>query len=147
MSYFYLALTILVGVALPFQVAMNGQVRESLGHPLWGALTNFSVGLVALMIMAALMRAPIPAAGMMAKVPMWAWFGGIIGQMYILSAILAGPKLGSATFFAVIIAGQVLTSLVLDHFGVLGFPHSPINVWKALGALLLIVGVVLVVKN
>ena len=147
MNYFYLVLTILVGVALPFQVAMNGQVRESLGHPLWGALVNFAVGLVALLIIAALMRAPIPASGMMAKVPTWAWFGGIIGQMYILSAILAGPKLGSATFFAVIIGGQVLTSLVLDHYGVLGFPHSPINLWRAVGGLLLIVGVVLVVKN
>ena len=129
MNYFYLVLTILVGVALPFQVAMNGQVRESLGHPLWGALVNFAVGLVALLIIAALMRAPIPASGMMAKVPTWAWFGGIIGQMYILSAI------------------QVLTSLVLDHYGVLGFPHSPINLWRAVGGLLLIVGVVLVVKN
>ncbi|MGB8339862.1 MAG: DMT family transporter [Burkholderiales bacterium] len=147
MNSLYLALTILVGVALPFQVAMNGQVRVSLGHPMWGALTNFAIGLVALIIMAAIMRAPIPTTGMLTKVPVWAWWGGIIGQMYIVSAILAGPKLGSATFFAVIIAGQVLTSLILDHFGVLGFPHSPINLWKALGALLLIVGVVLVVKN
>jgi bacterial/archaeal transporter family-2 protein len=147
MNYLYLALTILVGVALPFQVAMNGQVREALGHPLWGALTNFAVGLVALGIMVAVMRAPIPTTGMLAKAPAWAWWGGIIGQLYVMSAILAGPKLGSATFFAIIIAGQLLTSLVLDHFGVLGFPHSPINFWRIAGVLLLIVGAVLVVKN
>jgi transporter family-2 protein len=142
-----LALTIIVGVALPFQVAMNGQVREALGHPLWGALTNFAVGMVALAIMAALMRVPLPTGAMLAKAPTWAWWGGIIGQLYVMSAILAGPKLGSATFFAIIIAGQLLTSLILDHFGVLGFPHNPMNFWRIAGVILLIAGAILVVKN
>jgi transporter family-2 protein len=147
MNYFYLVLTIFVGVALPFQVAMNGQVREALGHPLWGALTNFAVGMVALAVVAALMRVPLPTGAMLAKAPSWAWWGGIIGQMYIMSAILAGPKLGSATFFAIIIAGQLLTSLILDHFGVLGFPHNPMNFWRIAGVIMLIAGAVLVVKN
>jgi bacterial/archaeal transporter family-2 protein len=147
MNYFYLALTIIVGVALPFQVAMNGQVREALGHPLWGALTNFAVGMLALALMAAAMRVPLPTGAMLAKAPTWAWWGGIIGQLYIMSAILAGPKLGSATFFAIIIAGQLLTSLILDHFGVLGFPHNPMNFWRIAGVIMLIAGAVLVVKN
>ncbi len=147
MNYFYLALTIFVGLALPFQVAMNGQMREALGHPLWGALTNFAVGMVALALMAAAMRVPLPTGAMLAKAPAWAWWGGIIGQLYIMSAILAGPKLGSATFFAIIIAGQLLTSLILDHFGVLGFPHNPMNFWRVAGVIMLIIGAILVVKN
>lgn len=147
MNYFYLALTVFVGIALPFQVAMNNQIRESLGHPLWGALTNFAVGMLALGSVAALMRVPLPTADLLAKAPAWAWFGGIIGQLYILSAILAGPKLGSATFFAIIITGQLLSSLILDHFGVLGFPHNPMNFWRVAGVFLLLVGAILVVKN
>jgi bacterial/archaeal transporter family-2 protein len=147
MNYFYVALTLLVGIGLPIQVAMNGQIRTMLGHPLWGAITNFLVGLLVLLVVAALMRAPIPTVALLAKPPAWTWCGGLIGALFVTSAILAGPKIGSATFFTIIIAGQLLTSVVLDHFGVLGFPHNPINFWRITGVLMLIVGAIMVVKN
>jgi bacterial/archaeal transporter family-2 protein len=147
MNYFYMALSALAGMALPFQVAMNGQIRQILGHPLWGAITNFVVGLLILLLLAAAVRVPMPSADMIAKAPLWTWAGGLIGALFVMSAILAGPKIGSATFFAMIITGQLLASIVLDHFGVLGFPHSPINFWRIAGVAMLIGGAVLVVKN
>lgn len=147
MNYFYMALTLLAGVALPFQVAMNSQIRQSLGHPLWGAVTNFVVGLMVLLLLAAAIRIPMPTVEIMAKPSAWAWCGGLIGALFVTSAILAGPKIGSATFFALIIAGQLLASVALDHFGVLGFPHNPINFWRVAGVLMLIGGTILVVKN
>ncbi|MEY4730915.1 MAG: hypothetical protein RL020_2073 [Pseudomonadota bacterium] len=147
MNYLYLLLTVLVGIALPFQVAMNGQVRDALGHPLWGAVANFVVGLLLLLVLATALRVPLPSNMMLTKPPLWAWCGGLIGVMFVMSAILAGPKIGSAIFFALIIAGQLFASLALDHFGVLGFPHNPLNFWRIIGALMLIGGAVLVVNN
>lgn len=147
MNYFYMALSALAGMALPFQVAMNGQIRQTLGHPLWGAISNFIAGLLILLVLAVVVRVPLPTTEIIAKAPLWAWCGGLIGALFVMSAILAGPKIGSATFFAMIITGQLLASVVLDHFGVLGFPHNPINFWRVAGVMMLIGGAVIVVKN
>ena len=53
-------------------------------------------------------------------------------------------RFGAATFFALLIAGQMLGSIVFDHFGVLGVPIHPVSVLRVAGAALLVSGVVLI---
>ena len=79
--------------------------------------------------------------------PRWAWLGGLIGASYIIATLELGPKLGAALLLALILAGQMTASLVVDHFGLLGFPHHPVNLPRLAGALLLVVGAILIVKN
>ena len=45
------------------------------------------------------------------------------------------PKLGAAPMIGLIVGGQMLTSLFLDHFGLVGYPASPVTIWKILGIL------------
>jgi transporter family-2 protein len=59
----------------------------------------------------------VPSLRVMAGVPWWAWSGGLFGGAFILLAILQLPSLGAATLFALVIAGQVLAAVTLDHFG------------------------------
>ena len=59
---------------------------------------------------------------------------------------LFGGSFGAATFIASTIAGQVLVSIMLDHFGVVGFAARPVTAPRLLCALLLIAGVLLVRK-
>jgi bacterial/archaeal transporter family-2 protein len=80
----------------------------------------------------------------MAGVPWWAWSGGVFGAAFILLAILLLPSLGAATLFALVIAGQVLAAVTLDHFGALGLTPHPMNAARLAGAALLIAGVVLI---
>jgi transporter family-2 protein len=80
----------------------------------------------------------------MAGVPWWAWSGGLFGGIFILLAIMLLPSLGAATLFALVIAGQVLAAVTLDHFGALGLTPHPINMARLAGAVLLIAGVVLI---
>jgi transporter family-2 protein len=56
------------------------------------------------------------------------------------------PRLGAATFISITIAGQVFVSILLDHFGVVGFAARPVTASRLLGALLLIAGVLMVRK-
>jgi len=77
-------------------------------------------------------------------VPWYAWSGGVFGAAFILLAILLLPSLGAATLFALVIAGQVLAAVTLDHFGAFGLTPHPIGAARLAGAVLLIAGVVLI---
>jgi transporter family-2 protein len=46
----------------------------------------------------------------------------------------------------VTIAGQVIVSILLDHFGAVGFAPRPATLPRLLGALLLVAGVLLIRK-
>jgi transporter family-2 protein len=45
---------------------------------------------------------------------------------------------------ALTVAGQMLASVIIDHFGLLGFPQHPVSTGRVVGILLLIAGIWLV---
>lgn len=136
-----------VGALLPLQVGVNAQLREPLGHPLMAALANFVVGTVALALLLLALRVRWPGAAQLMAPPLYLWCGGLLGALYIVSTVLLGPRLGAATLLALVVAGQMLASLVFDHYGLAGFEPHPVNPWRLLGVALLIGGVTLIVRN
>ena len=78
--------------------------------------------------------------------PSWAWFGGMVGAFYVATTVIVGPRLGSATLLALVVLGQLSASLVIDHFGWIGFPEHPISTVRILGAIMLFGGVLLIVR-
>ena len=56
----------------------------------------------------------------------WAWTGGLCGAFVLTATTAVTPRLGAATMIAVVVAGQVLASLALDHFGLLGLATHPL---------------------
>ena len=133
-----------LGVLLPLQAGINAQLRTVLGAPLAAALVSFVVGTAALAIGVVLARAPLPVAAAWARAPWWYWIGGVIGAAYVAGVIVLAPRLGAATLIAAVVAGQMLASLVLDHFGWVGFPVQAVTPARLLGAALVIGGVLLV---
>jgi transporter family-2 protein len=69
-----------------------------------------------------------------------------LGALFVTSTIFLAPKLGAVTLLALLVSGQMLASLVLDHFGWLGYPEHLISIPRVLGVLFLLVGVILVQK-
>jgi transporter family-2 protein len=72
------------------------------------------------------------------------WVGGVFGVCFISLALVLLPRLGAAGFMALALAGQVVASLLLDHFGWFGLAERPISLPKVVGVVLLIAGVVLI---
>ena len=142
----YYLLGLGVGIGLVVQVGMNSTLRAQLGSPIVAALISFLVGSAALALYALLMRSPLPVRSQVAAVPGWAWFGGLLGAFYVASSVVVGPRLGAATLLALVVLGQLVTSLLVDHFGWLGFPHHPLTLVRVAGALLLFAGVVLITR-
>jgi transporter family-2 protein len=144
MIWLLLFVTLAAGMLLPIQTGINAQLRTVVGHPILAAFIQFVVGAAVLIVVFAATGAPFPQIGKLSSAPWWIWTGGLFGANYIVVAILAGPRLGAGTLLAVTVLGQMLISLVLDHFGWLGFPVHPINAWRIAGAILLLAGVGLI---
>jgi bacterial/archaeal transporter family-2 protein len=139
-----LLLAIGAGVLLPVQAGINAQLRSAIGSPLAAGLVSFLVGTVGLAAVVFLLRAPVSLRPTWVAPPWWYWTGGLIGAMYVVASIVLAPKLGAATMVAAIVAGQMIASLLLDQYGLLGFPTHPISGVRVLGAVLVMGGVILV---
>ncbi|HUL17764.1 MAG TPA: DMT family transporter [Steroidobacteraceae bacterium] len=146
MQSLYYILGLGVGAGLVVQVGMNSTLRALLGSPIVAALISFLVGSLALAAYAGLARTPLPLRAQLCAVPAWAWLGGVLGAFYVASSVIVGPRLGAATLLALVVLGQLGTSLLVDHFGWLGFPQHPLTVLRMLGAALLFGGVLLITR-
>lgn len=90
------------------------------------------------------LRLPLPSLGFISKAPLWMWAGGAFGVCFVALAVMLLPKLGASGFVALALAGQVIASMLLDHFGLFGLVEKQLSMSRVLGALLLIGGVVLI---
>lgn len=140
----FMAGALLAGASLSVQAVINAALGRGIGRPLTAALTSYVVGILVLIVAAGLSRTPWPDSTTVRDLPWWLWIGGCFGAYYVTMSIFAAPRLGAATLIAVVIAGQMLAALVLDHFGAAGLPEHGITLWRAVGAVLITVGVVLV---
>ena len=136
----------LVGAGLTVQVGMNATVRIATGSPVLAAIVNFVIGLAALVLVAVASGARW-SPGSASAVPAWAWFGGLLGALYVASTTILGPRLGAAALLALTLAGQMLAALIVDHYGIIGFPQSPVTPARLLGTALLVAGVLLIMRR
>jgi bacterial/archaeal transporter family-2 protein len=137
-------LGIVAGFGLTAQVGMNSQLRKVLQSANQAALISFLVGTLALIGLLVVMRTPLPARETLAAVPVWAWFGGLLGAFYVATSTIVAAELGATTLLGLALLGQLLTAMVVDHFGWLGLPEHPITWTRIAGVALLGMGVWLV---
>jgi Uncharacterized protein conserved in bacteria len=79
-------------------------------------------------------------------VPWYVLCAGIFGLVVIGAISYAIPRVGVATAITTIVAGQLLVSTVLDHFGLLGAAERPMDAARAIGLAVVLVGVWLTVR-
>ena len=139
-----LLLATFAGAVVPFQSAINVNLGRGLGHPLWATLASLMVSILVLLPIILALRLPLPSLAFISKAPLWMWAGGAFGVCFISLALVLLPKLGASGFMALALAGQVVASMLLDHFGWFGLVERHVSLPKVLGALLLIAGVVLI---
>ena len=139
-----LILALVAGAVVPFQSAINANLTRGLGHPLWATFASLVVSILVLLPIMLALRLPLPSLAFISKAPLWMWAGGAFGVCFISLALVLLPKLGASGFIALALAGQVVASLVLDHFGWFGLVEREMTLPRVVGAVLLIAGVVLI---
>lgn len=140
--YLYAALA---GAMNAVQAGANAGLGKALDNKLLAGVIVLAVscGLMALAALGA-GRLALPSADRLATVPWWAWTGGVLSAGFILSQLYAAERMGSAVFMTVTVTAAVLTSLALDHWGLVGFPAHPMGWGRAAGAALIVGGLALI---
>ena len=137
-------LAMAAGASVVTQQVLNANLRTALHSAAWSGFVSYAVGVLCMALLALALRDPVPTSEVASRVPWWAWSGGVFGAIFIGLAIVLVPQLGAATFIALLVTGQMLTAVALDHFGVLGLAQRSIDLPRLLGIALLIGGVVLI---
>lgn len=143
---FYL-LPVLAGVAMAIQSGINSQLRIAINHPFVAAFVSFFVGTIALIFILLLSKQPLPPFSAYNGIDWYKFSGGLFGVFVVTVTLLSVKEIGVANMFVLVIAGQLITAVSMDHFGVLGLNVSPVTLKKLAGILFLITGVWLVNKK
>jgi transporter family-2 protein len=134
----------LVGAAFAIQPVLNVEISRSTGSALWAAMTSIAVSLLTLVLITLTGAAGRFPLAQFTGLPPWLLLGGVIGAGVVACSIWLTPIIGTAAFFAWLIAGQLIASLVIDHIGLLSVPVEPISLLRVVGVLMAIGGAVLV---
>ena len=144
---FLLPLTMGIGIAMTFQTAINTQLREYLHSPLQAALLSFLVGTLLLAILVIVQAEQRPTLSSLAVIPWYLWLGGCLGVYAISMSIYTAPKLRFLTLSGLIIFGQIVMSMIVDQFGLLGTDKTPVNWQRLLGGVVIFIGVLLTLQR
>ena len=138
----FMLLAMGAGACIAVQASANGDFRKSLGdNPLFAAFFSICGTFLTAVTAMLLLRPPVPSAAVLRETPWWNWIGGPLGALIVLAGAALTARLGAALFIALVVGGQLLCSLLLDHFGLMGLPTTPVTPGRALGAVLVVAGV------
>lgn len=142
MNLLWLLVAFIAGSAISTQAAVNSQLAGGLhGNTVAAALVSFVIGTLALAAIAISKGGLTTAVANLPSQPLWHFGGGFLGAAAIFSTVLLAPRIGLANMLALVIAGQLLTSLAIDHFGLLGMATRHVSGVRVLGATVLLSGV------
>lgn len=136
-------LALATGAMIPVQLALNAQLGIAMKSPFLGAFFVFAVGVLALFVLVVASGVGWPGLSELRAVPVSAWAGGLIATGYIVAVVVLVPRLGVGSTAVLIIAGQLVTALVLDHLGLFTAPDT-VTLKRAAGAALVLTGAALV---
>ena len=144
---FLYGFALLAGIASAIEPGQNAGLAKSLARPLLAGVVSRVISIATIaVIMLVTTQYGWPGMDRLAQVPWWAWYGGVLSAILALAQLYVSKKVGAATFLGLIVTAGVVTSILLDHFGLVGFKVHEASVWRILGGALMIGGVALVAR-
>jgi transporter family-2 protein len=148
-SFLLLALFgVCAGASLATQAAVNANLGKSIDSVSTAAFVSYLGGTIVMGLVLAVgkpagLGLPPLDAGVLHRVPWWAWTGGLLGSIYVMISVVLVPRLGTATVLSLFVLGQMVASVTFDHFGLFGLTPRAADLGRIFGAALVVVGVLL----
>jgi transporter family-2 protein len=146
MIFAFVILAIVIGALMPIQAGLNAELTRQLKNPFIGAFVSLTVGAIAVSALV-IFSGGIGNLKRLNEVPPHLFLGGILGAIFVGSSLFFIPRMGATAMVAAFITGQLLGSVIIDHYGLMGLNVSPISTTKVIGVILLFVGLFLVIKK
>ena len=147
MIFILIIMAIILGCLMPVQAGINAELTRLINHPYLGAFISFLIGTLALGFLILLKGIPMTEIKRLTEASPYHFLGGVLGALFVGSSIFLIPKMGATTMIAAFVTGQLLMSVVMDHFGMMGLPVSQVNTSRLIGVFLLFAGLMLVIRK
>ena len=145
-SWLFFAVAFLVGALITVQTGSNARLKEAFGEALPAVIVSSSLGVILLIAVTLSARTPWPSLSSLAGAPWWGWLGGALGAIYAVATVLLARELGAAPLTALVVTGQLVCSVVPDHFGWVGFTEHTAGLGRIAGCVLMVGGFFLIAR-
>ncbi|MDA9984065.1 DMT family transporter [Porticoccaceae bacterium] len=143
---FYGSVMLLAGLGIPVMAALNGGLGAKLQNPMLAATVLFGVGLIASLTLLIAFEG-ISILPPKTSISITSYLGGLFIVFYIFSITWIGPKFGVGNAVIFVLLGQIISVAIIDHFSLMGALHHPISLQRAIGLILMSIGVFLAVRR
>ncbi|MBC3247077.1 DMT family transporter [Pseudomonas fluorescens] len=141
MNVAYYLLAVCAGLGITLQTTLNGQLAKGVGgDSVAAALFSFTAGAVCLGVFSLMRGGIVASLAAIPAQPWWSLLGGLLGAGALLSYVVLAPKIGLSALLGLAIAGQIFSSLVIDHFGLMGASERPVSLVKLAGSMVMLAG-------
>jgi transporter family-2 protein len=141
MRYFTCILALLAGAALSLESAFLGELGKTVGE-LESSFYSFAMGAVIMGLIWLYMGKGNLAYAFAA--PKWQLAGGALGAVYLTLIIISVPYVGVGITMVAVIIGQLVMSMLIEHYGWLGSTLTRLNTEKVLAVASMVVALCLI---
>ena len=138
MNLLMTVLAVVAGVAVAFQGATNQGLMKSAGI---GPALVFNTVIVLIGVTGLWIGTGARTTFFPTGVSWTLYLGGVFGFIVIAAAVLVFPRLGAAYAIALMVCGQCLAAMLIDHFALMGMERSPVTIQRVIGVMLVVAGV------
>jgi transporter family-2 protein len=137
-------LTAAAGGLIALQAPINAGLGKTTGG-LPAALVSFAVGSIALAVVVVL-SGKAGGLGSTFDVSWYYLVGGLLGAVYVSTALIAVSAIGAGGVAAATVAGQLTAAVVVDRLGLFGLDQVALSPGRLLGVGLLMAGTFLIIR-
>ena len=136
----FAAWSLLAGAGIPLIGVLNSGVARSVGNSFVATAVMFAMAAIVAFGLTLPLYGP-PTVAQLGSAPLVSYGAGLLIGFYGLSATIIIPRFGAASFIAYILIAQLLTSAVVDQFGLFGMARRPIEITKLAGLVMIVAGI------
>lgn len=140
-QWLFMVAALAIGALVPVQLAFNSQLGGITRNAFTASIIVFLIGTLILTFILALTRPSLPTIQDLTNAPKTVWLGGVIATIYIIAIVIVTPRLGVGLTTGLILGGQILMALILDHFGAFGNPQHSLTLGRVVGLGMMIGGI------
>lgn len=146
-NFIFYLLALLTGALIPIQAATNTVFSKAIGNTLVTGLVVFAMGLLSMIVVMLVTRTPLPTTARLSAAPVYSYLGGLVIAVYVVVITIITPRIGVGSAIGLIVTGQILCAVLIDHFGLLHVATRPADIKRIAGVLMMIGGIYLVMSK
>jgi transporter family-2 protein len=134
-----------IGCLIPLQAALNNSIRMTAeSGAVFASFVNFLVGSIILGVMCVVTGEKWTSVLKLSDSAPWQLAGGLLGAIFVFGTTMLAPRIGVAFMLSLVVAGQMLASLVFDRVGIFGMVERELSASRVVGAVIVVIGVLVI---